>query len=157
MRHLILRPLVLRLCLLLAGLVSWLEPKPAMADMMLFSSREGIAIGGFDTVAYFESGNAVAGELRYSVTWKGVTWRFASASNQLRFEMNPRAYAPRFGGYCAYAMSKGRLSSGDPQVWVIVDGELFLLHSAAARDLWRAGAGQMIAEARDHWPRLLRQ
>ena len=149
------RLLFLRLFVLVAAVLLSVPPRGALADSPLFAAREGVALGGYDTVAFFDVGEAVAGQARYSVVWKGVIWRFASQSNQIRFEMDPRAYAPMFGGYCASAMARGVLKAGDPQLWVIVDGRLFLLNNEGALTRWRAQAAQLIAEADAHWPAAL--
>ncbi|KIC13633.1 twin-arginine translocation pathway signal protein [Leisingera sp. ANG-Vp] len=127
------------------------------AETAVFSSRGGVAIGGYDPVAFFVDGVAEQGRRTHAVMWKGVVWRFASARNQARFEANPRAYAPAFGGYCAYAMSQGQLHDGNPQIWAIVDGELFLLNNRRVHRLWQADTVQMIADARPHWPVILRK
>ncbi len=144
--------MVLRMVILVVSLVLLAAPERASADMPMFSAREGLAIRGYDTVAYFESGHARAGMARYSVLWKGVVWRFASEANQIRFEMNPWAYVPKFGGYCAFAMSEGQLAAGDPEIWVILDGSLFLMNSAQLRDMWRPQAAPRIARASQFWP-----
>ncbi|UWQ82389.1 twin-arginine translocation pathway signal protein [Leisingera caerulea] len=127
------------------------------AESAVFSSRAGVAIGGYDPVAFFEQGIAEPGRRGNAVMWKGVVWRFASARNQARFEANPRAYAPAFGGYCAFAMSQGRLLDGDPQLWAIVDGELYLLNNPQVHGAWAARRGELIAQAQLHWPVILRR
>lgn len=132
-------------------------PGPARADAAMFSSRSGVAIGGYDPVAFFVHGAAERGRRGHAVMWKGVVWRFASASNQARFEANPRAYAPAFGGYCAFAMSQGVLADGNPQLWAIVDGELFLLNNPEAQGVWVTRRGELITQARLHWPVILRK
>jgi hypothetical protein len=134
-----------------------LPPAAARADTGLFSAEAGVAIGGYDPVAFFRQGAAQPGHRRHAVMWKGVTWRFVSADSRARFEASPRAFAPAFGGYCAYALSRGVLAPGDPQLWVIVDGRLFLLNNPEARRLWRIRRGELIARARQHWPAILRQ
>lgn len=132
-------------------------PGLARADAAMFSSRAGVAIGGYDPVAFFEHGAAEPGRRGHAVMWKGVVWRFASARNQARFEANPRAYAPAFGGYCAFAMSQGMLADGNPKLWAIVDGELFLLNNPEAKGDWATRRGELIAQARLHWPVILRK
>ncbi len=146
-----------RLVLMTAAVMCLSLPGLARADAAMVSARGGVAIGGYDPVAFFEHGAAEPGRRGNAVMWKGAVWRFASARNQARFEANPRAYAPAFGGYCAYAMSQGRLLDGNPQLWAIVDGELFLLNNPEARGIWSASRGEMIARARQYWPVILRK
>ena len=132
-------------------------PGTAGADPAMFSSRGGVAIGGYDPVAFFQQGAAKPGRRNHAVMWKGVVWRFASARNQARFEANPRAYAPAFGGYCAYAMTAGHLEAGNPQLWAVVNGELFLLNNPEVQALWAVNPEGMIAQARLNWPVILRK
>ncbi|MEL0437439.1 YHS domain-containing (seleno)protein [Phycobacter sp. K97] len=149
--------MILRLMILVLSLCLFAAPQRGMADMALFSAQDGVAIGGYDPVAFFETGHAVQGSAEHALMWKGAVWRFSSAGNQMRFEMNPWAYAPMFGGYCAFAMAQGRLTTADPELWVIVEGELFLLNSPQVRARWQDEAEALIAEARAHWPQALRQ
>jgi hypothetical protein len=88
--------------------------------------------------------------------WKGVTWLFASAEHQAMFEANPRAYAPRFGGYCAYGVSGGYLVSGDPNSFEIRDGALYMLHSPDIQTRWRRDPEERLTMAHENWPNILR-
>ena len=72
---------------------------------------DGIAIDGWDTVAYFTEDGAVRGVPEFSHEWDGATWLFSSAANRDLFASNPEAYAPEFGGWCAYALSQGRYAA----------------------------------------------
>ncbi|MEW2913229.1 YHS domain-containing (seleno)protein [Leisingera sp. JC11] len=148
---------ILRLVLMAAAVLFLSLPETARAEPAVFSSRSGVAIGGYDAVAFFEHGAAEHGRRSHAVMWKGVVWRFASARNQARFEANPRAYAPAFGGYCAYAMSMGLLHEGNPQLWAIVDGELFLLNNRRVYVLWQADTANLITAGRSHWPAVLQK
>ncbi len=148
---------ILRLVLMAAAVLILSLPDAARADPAVYSSRSGVAIGGYDAVAFFEHGTAEEGRPVHAVMWKGVVWRFSSARNRAQFEANPRAYAPAFGGYCAYAMSMGQLHEGNPQLWAIVDGELFLLNNRRVHVLWQADTAHMIASGRIHWPAVLRK
>ncbi|WP_083347684.1 YHS domain-containing (seleno)protein [Ruegeria halocynthiae] len=121
----------------------------------MFYADNGMAISGYDAVSYFKAGTPILGQPDIALMWKGATWRFASEENRDRFERNPRAFAPQFGGYCAYAMAKGRLSSTDPQAWQIVDGRLYLTHSEAIERIWEKNASRNIREAEEHWPDVL--
>lgn len=145
------RALILSLFAACAALVL-----PAAADEPMFHGREGIAIGGYDTVAFFTDGRPVPGQPDFAVMWKGVVWHFATARNQEVFEANPRAYAPRFGGYCAYAVSQGYLASGSPSNWQIVDGQLYILHNGAVHQMWQPAAAELIVQAAGNWPEVLR-
>ncbi len=129
----------------------------ARADMPVFESSKGTAISGYDTVAYFTAGKAVRGKPDFAVMWKGAVWLFSTRKNREVFEANPRAYVPQFGGYCAYAMSKGQILGVNPEAWRIVDGKLYLIHSFAFMKLWEENPPQNIVLAGANWPGVLRQ
>mgnify|MGYP000155018544 CR=1 FL=1 len=148
--------LLLRLAFL-AVLTLWLEPvRPAQADQPMFHAERGLAVGGYDTVAFFVERRPVLGHADHAVMWKGAIWRFVSADNQRRFESDPRSYAPVFGGYCAYAVSQGYLMSGSPQAWQIVDNELYLLYNSSVQEIWRSEMAELIVMGQNNWPNILR-
>ncbi len=105
-------------------------------DSVNISFIGSVAISGADTVAYFKKGKAIIGVSDYSYKWNGANWRFKSAENRDAFAKNPSAYAPQFGGYCAYAVSRGYTASIDPEAWSIVEGKLYLNYSESVRNLW---------------------
>ena len=107
----------------------------------------GVAIGGYDTVAYFTRGEAVQGLDEYQSEWQGATWKFASRDHQQQFEADPERYAPQFGGYCAYGVATGELWRGSAEHWAIVDDRLYLNYDAEWMGKWEADRAQMIAEA----------
>ena len=84
-------------------------------------SKSGKAIAGYDTVAYFTQNKAVKGSSSHTHKWNGATWHFSSAKNLSLFKANPTKYAPQYGGYCAYAIAKGKAKSIDPAAWKIID------------------------------------
>jgi len=148
-------PLLLRITFL-AFFSVLLTLRSALADQPMFHAEEGLAIGGYDTVAFFVDGHAVPGHADHAVMWKGAIWRFVSADNQYSFEADPRAYAPMFGGYCAYAVSQGYLMSGSPQAWQIVDDSLYLLYNSQVQEIWSSEMSELIMQARGNWPSVLR-
>src|SRR5262249_48056750 len=81
------------------------------------TGSDGVAVRGFDTVAYFVAENAVKGDPKFEYAWNGAKWLFSSQENLDKFKQNPEAFAPQFGGYCAYAVSHGHTADGDPQAW----------------------------------------
>ena len=121
----------------------------------VFYGENGVAISGYDAVSYFRGGAPVQGYSDIALIWKGARWQFETAENRDQFERNPRAFAPQFGGYCAYAMMDGELSSTDPLAWQIVQGKLYLAHSAEVEYLWRQNVAQNIRRAERHWPSVL--
>ncbi len=112
-------------------------------------------MAGYDAVSYFTQNAPIQGRPEFSVVWKGAEWHFASAENRDAFERDPRAYAPQFGGYCAYAMAQGALVSTDPTAWKMVNGRLYLTHSPAVERMWRQNTAGYIRLAEAHWPAIL--
>ncbi|WP_146344853.1 YHS domain-containing (seleno)protein [Falsiphaeobacter marinintestinus] len=128
---------------------------PVRADTPIFHARDGAAIGGYDTVAYFTTGAAVPGTPEIVVMWKGVVWQFASQSHRDAFEANPRAYAPQYGGYCAFAVSQGYTVGTDPEIWRIIDGKLYLIHNASVLSRWLTDLDGNLVMSETNWPSVL--
>jgi len=140
---------------LLGGLILLLVIPLAIAGKAaVFSTDEG-AIRGYDPVAYFTVGAATPGSDQFSASWQGATYRFASADNLARFEDDPAAYAPQYGGYCAYAVSQGAIASTVPQAWTIVDGKLYLNYSLSVKQRWSKDIPGNIKAADSNWPTVL--
>lgn len=118
----------------------------------IFSS---LAVGGYDAVAYFKENRPVQGKAEFSMQYKGVTWQFSSADNLAAFKANPTAYAPQYGGYCAWAVSQGYTASGDPLVWNIVKGRLFLNYDKSVQATWSKDIPGHITNADKNWPGVL--
>ncbi|MEM7152177.1 MAG: YHS domain-containing (seleno)protein [Myxococcota bacterium] len=97
--------------------------------------RDGIAVGGYDVVAYFD-GEAVPGDDAISTEWDGVTWLFADEQSRAVFEEDPEAYAPRYGGWCAWSMRWNQIVDSKPGHFSIDDGELYLFNNEDARRKW---------------------
>jgi hypothetical protein len=142
--------LLLAGALALAVVTLQAAPKPAVN-----TSRGGLAIQGYDAVEYFRSNKAVAGRAQIEHIWNGARWRFASTENRDRFAAAPEMFAPQFGGYCAYAVSRGYTATIDPQAFTIVDGHLYLNCSKSVRTLWEQDIPGHIAKGRANWPGVL--
>lgn len=112
------------------------------------------AVRGYDVVAYFTHGKPVEGKREFSVDWNGTTWRFASAAHRDEFSANPQAYAPQYGGFCAWAVSQGYTASIDPHAWRIVDGKLYLNYSKSVQQQWVQDIPGNIKTGDGNWPRL---
>jgi YHS domain-containing protein len=113
---------------------------------------QGVAIHGYDSVAYHVAGTAVKGKPEFAALWKGANWHFDSAKNKALFEKTPEKYAPAFGGFCSYAASKGFTAKCDTEAWRIEGGKLYLFNDAKMRDNWVAELGQgVIAKGEANW------
>lgn len=117
-------------------------------------SNTGHALDGYDTTAYFSSGAATAGADAATVNWKGAIWRFARQEDATLFQADPEAYAPQFGGYCTRAMSLSQEVPGDPEVWRIHNGKLYVFFAARGGTFFDRGPDEMIALAQAHWDTL---
>jgi YHS domain len=117
-------------------------------------AMEGIALGGNDAVSYF-SGTPAKGSDEFSTDWKGAKWKFASAANRDAFTASPDKYAPQYGGYCAYAVSKGATAPGDPNAWTVQDGKLYMNYSPAVKVTWSKDIPGNITKANGNWPKVL--
>ena len=135
--------------------VSPLFARPAVAASAEIFNVDGIAIRGTDPVAYFDQMAPVVGSADHSLMWKGAEWQFSSAENLKNFKANPMAYAPQYGGYCAFALSKGALATTDPDAWTIYEGKLYLNYSANVRKIWSQNIPGNIALADANWPTIL--
>ena len=147
------RNLVAVLTLVLAQFVlapAWAGKAP------VYQSYSGTAIDGTDPVSYFTEGRPVAGKASITHKWNGATWRFTSVANRDRFAASPEKYAPRYGGYCAWAVSQGYTASTDPDAWSIVDGKLYLNYSKSVQKKWEGDVPGHIASANSNWPGLLK-
>jgi hypothetical protein len=145
----------LRLVAGVIGLVVVLSGAYARAAKPQWYLSRGLALGGYDAVAYFTASRVVKGDARFEVAWNGARWRFASVENRDRFQAEPVRYAPRFGGYCAWAVRNGYTASGDPHAWSVVDGRLYLNYSPAVRRTWEQDKAGNIARGNANWPGVL--
>lgn len=116
---------------------------------------DGLTLRGYDAVAYFADGKAVPGLPAFEHTWNGAKWRFSSAANRDAFAKAPERYAPQFGGYCSWAVSRNYTASVDPQAFTIADGKLYLNYSPDVQTRWRADREGNIAKGRQNWPGLV--
>lgn len=128
---------------------------PAFARQPPVYTEAGTAIDGTDAVAYFTEGKPVPGSPDHGLDWNGSTWLFSSAENKAAFMAEPEAYAPKYGGYCAFAISRGYVAPTVPEAFSIVDGKLYLNFSLAVRDRWSRDIPGNIAAAERHWPGVL--
>ena len=114
----------------------------------------GIALDGYDTTAYWQHGAAVVGLAEYAAAWRGVPWHFATAEDAEMFTADPSKYAPQFGGFCTRAMSFKKVVNGDPEVWRIYQGKLYLFAKPVGGEKFDEGPDAMIAKAQTYWDSL---
>lgn len=142
------------LALILGTGVAVSKQDPVVPEESLYrvvNSVDGLAIHGFDPVAYLDDHEAVRGSPEFAATWRGAQWWFASAGNRARFLQDPEAYAPQYGGFEAYGVALGKAYDVDPTVFDVVDGRLYLHRNDRVRELWQRNPSGYIAEADEEW------
>jgi YHS domain-containing protein len=139
------------LCLSLFAAAASLASAAAPINTGWFSD---LTLKGYDPVAYFTDGKPVEGSTDYTFKWNGATWRFASAAHRDQFAKEPAKYAPQFGGYCAWAMTRGDKADIDPACWKIVDSKLYLNYSKDIQAQWAQNIPDNIAKANAQWQKL---
>lgn len=112
------------------------------------------AISGYDPVAYFNQNEAVRGSGMHTVEHAGQTYLFASEANKSEFSKNPVKYAPQYGGYCAFGVSKGKKFYSDPTVFAVVGGKLYLNLNKDIQVKWNAEQAQLIKDAEGEWKKI---
>jgi YHS domain-containing protein len=123
--------------------ISWGLHKPVYQP-------NGIALAGYDVVSYFQ-GKPGMGSKQYSFVWKESTWLFSSAENLETFKSTPEKYEPQFGGYCTVAVSTGFTAPGDPSIYAIRDGKLFIFSSDDVKSEFISNPQELIAACSRHW------
>jgi len=129
--------------------------------MKQFNLDDGVAIKGYDPVAYFTSGKAEKGKSSFSTLYKGVNYHFANAADLNSFQANPEKYEPQYGGWCAYAMGHdGSKVEVDPETFKIINGKLFLFYNRFFNNtlkVWNQDEPKLHTQADANWQKLLKQ
>jgi YHS domain-containing protein len=112
----------------------------------------GIAIHGYDPVAFFTEKKPIKGNEQYSLVWKGVKWQFSSQDNLEKFKNNPEEFAPQYGGYCAYGMAEGHKAPTNPDTWTIENGKLYFNYNQKVKSRWVQQIPVYIEKANQFWP-----
>ncbi len=128
---------------------------PAHASQQF--ERNGLAIEGYDPVAYFTERKPVKGAPEFRTEFQGATFQFASADHRERFAADPEQFAPQYGGYCAYGTAKGYKAKIDPEAFTVVQGKLYLNYSDAVQTRWLSDIPGYIQQADANWPEVQKQ
>ncbi len=134
------------LSVLIAGVASARSPIAAV------NMENGLAIKGYDPVAYFTIGKPTPGSSSFSASYKGAVYHFASAEDRDRFIAEPEKFVPQYGGYCAYAISLNLIADIDPDEWAIVNNKLYLNNNFFSQTLWSFDKSGNIAKGDRNWP-----
>jgi YHS domain-containing protein len=127
----------------------------ALTERVVVDRHTGLAIGGYDPVAFHTDGRAVPGHPDFELQYGGVVWRFCNPGNRAAFAERPDVYMPRFGGYDPLGIAHGVAVAGKPEVWLISGGHLFLFHDSRRLEAFIADARHMTSAAEQKWPTVL--
>jgi len=131
-----------------------LAAQAATTERLVTGRFSGLAIGGFDPVAYFTDAAPFAGREDFEAAQAGAVWRFRNEGNRMVFLAHPEIYSPQFGGYDPIDVARGVAFAGNPGFWLIAGQRLFLFGRAENRDAFAADPARFAREARRHWPGL---
>jgi len=132
-----------------------LRPAHAAEPPIYAGLVKGVAVGGYDPVAYFTDGKPVPGSRDITLEHEGAVWRFASAANRDAFKADPTRYAPQYGGYCAWAVSQNYTAKGDPDAWTISNGKLYLNYNKSVQSTWAKDIPGNVTKGDANWPTVL--
>jgi hypothetical protein len=142
------RGIALILLLASPGAPSWAGTN----ERVVTDRYSGLAIGGFDPVAYFTDAEAQAGLPDFELTEDGVVWRFRNDGNRAEFAKHPEVYGPQFGGYDPVDVARGVSIAGNPRLWLVIGQRLYLFAREDSRDTFAAAPAKFLAAARKQWP-----
>lgn len=126
----------------------------AGAPSSLNADAEGLAVYGYDLVAYVTDGKPTPGDPSITASHDGATYRFATAAHRDAFVAEPARYLPAYGGYCAYGLAHGVKVKIDPEAWTVIDGRLYLNYDKSVQSKWLKDTTGFIAQAEAKWPEL---
>ncbi len=145
------------MALIIAGIVLHAQDDAALRTKH-FNLDKGVALSGYDAVAYMKQNKAVKGSKDFTSNYEGVTYYFASAADRDEFNRNPAMYEPQYGGWCAYAMGKkGEKVSIDPGTFKIVNGKLYLFYNKYFNNTltdWNKDEVNLKTKADANWQKL---
>ena len=150
-------------CLLLASLLSLGVPgvprsaaEAATTERVIVNRYTGLAIEGFDPVAYFVDARPLIGLPDFEASQAGVVWRFRNEGNRASFVAHPDIYGPQFGGYDPIDLARGVTYAGNPRFWLISGQRLYLFGREQSRDAFAADPNRSLLDASARWPAIER-
>jgi len=127
----------------------------AFAEAPVYTAKKNnVAVQGYDPVAYFTVGEPTKGSDAFTTTYHGAEFHFASQDNLDTFLADPEAYAPQYGGYCAWAIADGKYAKGSAKHWAIVDGKLYLNYNRGIQKKWNKDVPGFITRGDAQWSEL---
>ncbi len=127
----------------------------AATKSLINVDKTGLALKGYDPVAYFTENRPVMGNTQFASTYNGARYQFASAANKNTFDANPSKYEPQFGGFCAYAASEGHTAKIEPDAFEVLNGRLLLQYDKDIREKFNQDPQGRLKKADANWPGLV--
>ncbi len=139
------------------GLAGLLPIRATTTEQVVVDRYSGLAINGFDPVAYFVGAAAPAGKGDFEYAFAGAVWRFRNEGNRAAFMANPEVYMPRYGGYDPVGIALGVAVPGHPKLWTVWEKRLYLFYSADDQATFVPDAKRIITTADRKWPSVRNQ
>ena len=130
--------------------------RAATTETLVVDRHTGLAIGGYDPVAFYTDGKPMPGSPDFEFRYGGAVWRFCNVGNREAFAARPDIYMPKFGGYDPLGVAHGVAVAGNPSIWSITGGRLFLFHDRDRLTTFAADAERITSAAERKWPQVLR-
>lgn len=140
------------LLVIIGGIAVWSSTSNDMKSEIF--APKGKAIRGYDPVAFFTEKAPVEGSEKFTYQWKGATWYFSNANHLDQFKKDPQAYAPQYGGYCAYGTSQGHKAPTETDTWTVKDGKLYFNYDQDVKQIWDKDRDGYIIQADKNWPKI---
>jgi YHS domain-containing protein len=121
----------------------------------LLNLENGVAIQGYDPVAFFADKRPVKGNAQFQSEYRGAKYYFASAEHKAAFDKEPAKYEPQFGGYCAYGASRGKTVPIKIETWEILNGRLLLQYDLEVKSKFDKDPQGTLKKADENWPGLV--
>jgi len=129
----------------------------ATTERIVVDRHTGLAIGGYDPVAFYTDGKPLLGSADFEFSYGGAVWRFRNMGNREAFAARPDIYMPQFGGYDPVGIAHGIAVAGNPGVWLIIGERLFLFYDRSRLETFTANTERITAAAERKWPQVLRR
>lgn len=127
--------------------------KPAQR-IQINVDEQGVALRGYDPIAYFEQKTAVQGQPEFNFAWNKAQWHFASAENRDKFAQNPEKYAPANGGFCTFGVVLAKKLDGDPEVWSLLKDRLYVFLNEEVKEKFLQDVGGNLDKIQTNWPKI---
>jgi hypothetical protein len=136
------------------ALALWAATAPALASLtqrVVVDWHSGLAIDGYDPVAFFTNGKSELGSGNFEFRYAGAVWRFTNSGNRAAFTERPDVYMPKYGGYDPVGVARGIAVPGNPQLWAIVNEQLFLFYDGGQREKFLSNPARYLATSERRW------